>query len=91
MYKSTFCYCILLPVEQALLLPSLIDILGIFLKEAITEKDKESLQNIMAYGRDKQPTRATKKKVIIDERPEVEIDRFEEGGILKFIGLLQYL
>ena len=54
-----------------------------FQPEAITEKDKEMLQNMMAYGRDKPPIHSVKKKTVIDMEPEDEIDRFEEGSIFR--------
>ena len=50
--------------------------------EVITDKDKEMLQNMMAYGKDAPPIRDTPKKIVAEVEPEEEIDRFEEGKIL---------
>ncbi|XP_065066282.1 UPF0193 protein EVG1 homolog [Rhopilema esculentum] len=42
----------------------------------ITEKDKEKLQNIMAYGKDSPQHEKSKRPVAVEDEPE--IDRFEE-------------
>jgi len=46
--------------------------------KVITDKDKEMLQNMMAYGKDAPPIRDTPKKIVAEVEPEEEIDRFEE-------------
>lgn len=46
--------------------------------ETITDKDKEKLQNMMAYGRD-MPQKNDKKTAVVESEPEADIDRFEEG------------
>ena len=50
--------------------------------ELITDKDKEMLQNMMAYGKDAPPIKDTPKNIATNTEPEDEIDRFEEGSIL---------
>ena len=45
--------------------------------EIITEKDKEKLQNIMAFGKDSPQHEKSKRPIAVEDEPE--IDRFEEG------------